>query len=400
VSSRPQHHVPVFEAEPPARAPRRTLAYPLARPDLSGNEARYVAEAIHENAISSVGRHVEAFEDAFARFLDVPHAIAVSSGTAALHLALAALDVGPGDEVLIPDLTYVATANAVRYVGATVVLADVDPVSWTLDPDEVERAITPRTRALVAVHLYGNPAALDVLTGIARRRRIALIEDAAQALGATWEGRAAGTVGEIGCFSLYGNKIITTGEGGMLVTRSAALARRLRILRNQAMSPRQRYFHPTVGFNYRLTALQAAVGLAQLERLPAFLEARRKIAAWYAEALAGLDGVETPRSHAGAGPVNWLFTLQMRHWTRAARDACLAALERAGVEARPTFVPMSQLPMYRRPALPVARGIGARALSLPTWVGLDRGAVATIAEHFAGAARRLGSRPAGRRRFH
>ena len=185
MSSRPQHHVPVFEAEPPAYTTRRALEYPLARPDLSGNEARYVAEAIRDNAISSVGRHVGAFESAFARFLDVPHAIAVSSGTAALHLALAALDIGPGDEVVIPDLTYVATANAVRYVGASVVLADVDATSWTIDPTQVERAITPRTRAIVAVHLYGNPAALGVLAGIARRRRVALIEDAAQALGAT-----------------------------------------------------------------------------------------------------------------------------------------------------------------------------------------------------------------------
>src|SRR5690606_28781119 len=230
-----------------------------------------------ENAISSVGRHVAAFEAAFARTVGVPHAVAVSSGTAALHLALAALRIGPGDEVVVPALTFVAPANAVRYTGARLVLAEVDPDSWTLTAASVERVLTRRTRAIVAVHLYGVPADLDGLRALARRRGLALVEDAAEALGARWRGRPVGGLGTLGCFSLFGNKVVTTGEGGVVVTSSAPLARRLRLLRNQAMSPRRRYWHGEIGFNYRMTALQAAVGLGQLARFETLVARRRRI---------------------------------------------------------------------------------------------------------------------------
>jgi perosamine synthetase len=375
----------------PRRVPPRTT-YALARPDLSGNEARYVLDAIRETGISSVGRHVAEFEAGFCRTLAVPHAVAVASGTAALHLALCALGVGPGDEVIVPDLTYVATANAVRYTGATVVLVDVDPVSWTIDPQQVEAAVTPRTKAIIAVHLYGNPSSLDALAALARARRLFLVEDAAQALGATWRGRAVGSLGDVGCFSLYGNKVITTGEGGMVVARSAAIDRRLRDLRGQAMSGRRRYFHHAVGFNYRMTALQAAVGLAQLERLPAFLRRRRQIAGWYAEALSGLEEWVVPVPFGPAEPMTWLFTVQLRAWRRAERDRCLAELQRVGVDARPVFVPMSQLPMYRQAAFPHTRRIAAQGISLPTHTGLRRADVRAISGRLLEISARIGPR--------
>jgi len=291
----------------------------------------------------------------------------------------------------------VATANAVRYTGATVVLVDVDPASWTIDPAQVEAAVTPRTKAILAVHLYGNPAALDALAGIARARDLFLIEDAAEALGATWRGRAVGSLGDIGCFSLFGNKVITTGEGGMVVARSAAVARRLRDLRGQAMSPRRRYFHHAVGFNYRMCALQAAVGLAQLERLPAFLARRRDIAEWYADALSGLEGWALPTPYAPALPVTWLFTLQLRSWNHRARDRCIADLQRDGIDARPTFVPMSRLPMYRQVSMKHAGRIAAQGISLPTYTGLRASDVRAIISRFRETADRCTSRREQRR---
>jgi perosamine synthetase len=361
------------------------LRHALARPDVGPQERARVAEAMREGGVSSLGRHVAEFERAFARRLALPHAVAVSSGTAALHLSLAALGIGPGDEVIVPDLTFVATANAVAYTGARVVLADVDPASWTLDPEAVRRALTRRTRAIVAVHLYGNPPDLGALGALARRHRVALVEDAAEGLGATWRGRPAGSVGALGTFSFYGNKVLTTGEGGMVVTRSRALDARLRHLRDHGMSPRRRYYHDVLAFNYRMTALQGALGLAQLERLDGFLTRRARIAQWYRAALRDVPGVHEPVPLPAAQAVAWLYTVAVEGWTRRRRDAAIASLRRSGVDSRPVFVPMSRLPMYRRRPLPVSDDLSARGISLPTHAGLRRAEVAEIAAAFARA---------------
>ncbi len=360
------------------------LRYPLARPDVGPRERAYVAQAMREASVSSLGPQVVAFEDAFASHLSLPHAAAVTSGTAALHLALAALGVGPGDEVIVPDLTFVATANAVSYTGARVVLADVDPVTWTLDPASVERALSKRTRAIIAVHLYGNPADLDALARIAKRNGVALIEDAAEGIGATWHGRPLGGVGVISTFSFYGNKILTTGEGGMVATRSRRLDRVIRHLRDHGMSPKRRYYHDRLAFNYRMTALQAALGLGQLERIDAFLERRARIAGWYRAELAGLDGVSEPLPLVPARAVCWLYTIQVAAWTRRRRDAAMGALRRAGIDSRPLFVPMSRLPMYRRRPLPVSDRLAACGISLPTHTQMRRSDVQAIAGAFRG----------------
>lgn len=355
------------------------IRYPLARPDLRGNERRYLLECVREGGVSAVGRHVGEFEAACAAMLGVPAALAVSHGTAALHLALTALEIGAGDEVIVPDLTYVATANVVRYTGARPVLVDVSPSTWNLDPEKTERAVTRRTRAIIAVHLLGNPADLDALRALARRRRVALIEDAAEAFGARWRGRAAGTVGDIGCFSFFGNKVITTGEGGLVVARSAALRAKLRHLRDQAKSAERPYFHDRLAFTYRMSALQAAVGLAQLERLPQFILQRAHIARWYLDELAPLDGWSCPIAPRPAAPIVWLFALRRHGWNAAARDRALRGLRRAGIDARPVFQPMSQLPMYRTRRPPVSSRIWSEAICLPTYVGLRRGDVKAIA---------------------
>ena len=359
-----------------------SLRYALARPDVGARERALVAAALRAGSVSSLGPQVGAFEEQFAARLGVPHAVATSSGTAALHLALAALDVGPGDEVIVPDLTFVATANAVAYTGARVVLADVDPATWTLDPASAERALSRRTRAIIVVHLYGNPGDLDALARLARRHGVALVEDAAEALGARWRGRPVGGVGALSTFSFYGNKIVTTGEGGMVATRSAALDRKLRHLRDHGMSPTRRYYHDRLAFNYRMTALQAALGLAQLERLDEFVARRARIAAWYRDELAGLAGVREPAPLAQAEPVLWLETVQVERWTRRRRDAAIAALRRDGIDSRPLFHPMSRLPMYRRRPLPAADGLSARGISLPTHTALRRRDVAAIAAAF------------------
>jgi perosamine synthetase len=308
--------------------------------------------------------------------------VAVTNGTAALHLALAALGIGPGDEVILPDLTYVATANAVRYTGATPVLVDVDARTWTLDPALAERAVTRRTRAIVAVHLYGNPADLDALGAVAARHGLFLVEDAAEGLGATWRGRAVGTIGDVGCFSFFGNKLITTGEGGMVVARTARLGRRLRRLRDHAMSRTRRYFHAELGFNYRMTALQAAVGLGQVERIGGFVEKRARIARWYRTHLREIAGWCEPEALPGAEPVNWLYTVRMQRWSRRTRDRCIARLRERGIDSRPLFVPMSGLPMYRQAGRSAAAALSAAGISLPTHTAMEEADVAQIARAF------------------
>lgn len=367
----------------PAPAPRTIpLLYPVSRPDLGSNERRHLLAAYDETGISSVGRHVAAFEKAFATWLDVPHALAVSCGTAALHLALVALGVGPGDEVIVPDLTFIAPANTVRYTGAQPVLVDVDPRSWTIDPAAVERAISKRTRAVIAVHLYGVPADLDALRAIARRHRLALLEDAAEALGSSWRGKRLGALGTVGCFSLFANKTITTGEGGVVVTRSAARARRLRLLRDHGMSPSRRYYHPVIGFNYRMTALQAAVGLGQVERIEELVGRRQRVARWYREELADVQGLSEPEPVGAGENAPWLHTIAVEGLPAGGRNALIRELASRGVDSRPTFVPLSAMPPYRTARrigrTPHAHRIAASALSLPTYTALRRSDVAAI----------------------
>jgi perosamine synthetase len=354
---------------------------PLAQPTLGGNESRYVQECLETTWISSNGRFIGSFEAAFAEACQLPHAVSCCNGTVALHVALLGLGVRPGDEVILPSLTYVATANAVRYCGAVPVFVDSELDTWNLSPDDVERKITPRTRAIIAVDLYGRVAPMVELEAIARSRGLALVEDAAEAHGAELRGRPAGSFGDVATFSFYGNKIITCGEGGMVVTGDAHLADAMRLIKGQGQDPHRRYWHPIVGFNYRMTNIEAALGLAQLEQLPTFLAARDRIRHLYEEALDSVAGVCLPSRDADGKTVCWLYTVLL-DGDRERRDQVIHEMDRQGIETRPVFYPVHQLPPYRElPGLTAnsnADSLSSRGLTLPTWVGMNEDHVQRI----------------------
>lgn len=352
---------------------------PVAAPTLGGNERAYVLECLDSTWISSSGRFLDAFEAAFARFCGVSHAVAVNNGTTALHLALTVLGIGPGDEVIVPNLTYIASANAVTYCGAKPVFVDCEPLTLNLDPDRIEARITSRARAILPVHLYGHPADMDRIMRLAARHDLRVVEDAAEAHGATCRGRPVGSFGACATFSFYGNKIITTGEGGMVVTDDAALAARLRLYRGQGLDPQRRYIHPVVGFNYRMTNLAAAIGLAQLERIDTILAARRQVAAWYAEHLADLTGLRLLGAEPWAKPVPWLVTVLLTQGGARERDSVMAALLADGIDSRPVFYPMHEQVPYREDACyPVAKTWSSRSLNLPAFEALTETDVVAV----------------------
>lgn len=339
---------------------------PISQPVLGSDEFDQVHECLLANQLTQ-GPKVAQFELQFAKRLQIDHAVAVTSGTTALHLALAAYDIGPGDEVLVPDLTFVATANAVAYTGATPVLVDVNPRSWCIDLSKA--CVTPRTRAIIPVHVYGVPCDMYRIREFATVHNLIVIEDAAEGLGGSIDGKALGTFGEAGCFSFYGNKVLTTGEGGAIVTNDKEKARHMMHLRNGAHTS-CRYYHDALGFNYRMTDLQAAIGLGQLSRFNEALRQRQTIMATYYARL--WRHYETPQSNlAGAHQAPWLFTLRFQ--CQALRDRVVQRLTGAGYETRPTFIPLHRMPMYaqRDTDFPVATQVGLSGLSLPTFPGLS-----------------------------
>ena len=352
---------------------------PVYEPWLAGREQEYVLDAVQSGWISSLGAYVQRFEEEFARFCGVEHAVSVSNGTTALHLALHALGIGPGDEVIVPALSFVASANAVHYTGATPVFVDIDPRTWTLDVAQAAAAVTPRTRAVMPVHLYGHPADMDALNALAAAHDLLVVEDAAEAHGAAVHGARVGSLGRVGAFSFYANKIITTGEGGMLTTDDGELAARCRVLRDHAMPPAQRYWHDEVGFNYRLTNLQAAVGVAQLEQIDTFLARKRHIAAQYTAALADVPGLTPPVELPGYTNVYWMVSVLVTDAFPLTRDELMAALRARDIDSRPFFHPLDTLPPYRAATpCPVALDVARRGLNLPSSAKLTDAQVAYI----------------------
>jgi perosamine synthetase len=346
---------------------RRPGYLPLYRPQLAGNERDYILRCL-ETADLATGEFVAAFEQLFAEVTGAEHAIAVSSGTAALHLSLHALGLGPGDEVIAPTLTFVATINAIAQTGATPVFVDCDPEMWVATPAGIEAKISDRTRAIVAVHLYGAVCDMVALRDLAKRHDLLLIEDCAQAAGSTRLGQHVGTWGKAGTFSFYGNKTITTGEGGMIVTGDKGLADRLRQLRNHASAPARRYWHEERGFNYKMTNLAAAIGLAQLERLPAILARKLAIASFYRSQLAEV-GVVPQRALPDVRSAEWLFTLLLPQ--HVDRDAAIDEMEAQGVECRPTFRCVHEMPPYLRGLrFPASETVARRGISLPSYPDL------------------------------
>ncbi len=351
------------ERSPVARAPAEFL--PVYRPDLSGNERRYVLDCIESSWISSNGEYIARFEGAFADYVGARHAIAVCNGTVALHLALHCLGIGPGDEVIVPTFTYIASVNTIAQTGARPVFADSRETDWLLDPDDVEARITSRTRAILLVHLYGAACDDAPIREIARRRNLKVVEDCAEALGTTIRGRHVGLAGDVGSFSFFGNKTLTTGEGGMVVTNDDALGALMRQVRGQGQSLTRRYWHEVMGFNYRMTNVAAAIGLAQIERVGPILARKQRLGALYRSLAAPLPVVfqEIP-DHAVSS--HWLVTLLLPKGVD--RERLMQGMASDGVETRPVFYCAHTMPMYvSTEAFPIAQDIAERGVSLPSY---------------------------------
>jgi perosamine synthetase len=357
---------------------------PVSAPTLAGNEKRYVMDCIETNWISARGKYVDRFEEEFARFCGVKHGIACTNGTVALHLALLALGIGPGDEVIVPTLTYVAPANSVRYVGATPVLVDCEPQSWNMDPRLLESRITPRTKAIIVVHLYGQPVDMDAVMSLAARHRLFVVEDAAEAHGAIYRGRKVGSIGHISTFSFFGNKVISTGEGGMITTDDAELARTVRLYKEQGMDPERRYWHPVIGYNYRMTNITAAIGLAQVEKIDWHIQRRIEIARWYQENLRSARGLSWQAETPHTRHVFQFVTVVLNGEVAQTREEVIAHLASRQIEGRPVVYPVHALPPYRELArgqsFPVADRISSRGINLPTCASLSRADVDYVSE--------------------
>jgi perosamine synthetase len=364
---------------------------PVAAPALVGREREYVLDCLDSTWISSSGSYLRRFESAFAEFCGVSHAVSCCNGTVAVHLALLAHGVGPGDEVIVPTLTYVASANPIVYCGGTPVFVDAEPRTWNMDPERVAEAISPRTKGIVAVHLYGHPVDMDPILELAERHGLWVVEDAAEAHGATYRGRIAGSMGSLATFSFYGNKIITSGEGGMVVCDDEQLARVVRQLHGQGQDPQRRYWFPMVGFNYRMTNIEAAIGLAQLERIDWHLARRREIAGWYREELGMEEGIALSPEESWAQSAFWIMCAVLDEGRFGTRDEVMRALEEAGIETRPFFYPLHTLPMYRGGnagrSFPVAEDLAQRGVNLPSSAMLTREDVGYVGARLRGLAR-------------
>jgi perosamine synthetase len=360
---------------------------PVAAPVIGDFEIECVTDAIRSGWVSSIGPYIEKFETGFARYIGVQHEIAVSNGTTSLHLALHALGIGPGDEVIIPDLTFAATAHAVIQTGATPVLVDVESDTWCMDPRAVERAISQKTRAVMPVHLFGHPADMNAINAIASQHNLLVIEDAAEAHGAEVNGHKVGSLGRVGAFSFYGNKVITSGEGGMLTTDDDELAARLRFLKDHGMSSDRRYFHTELAFNYRMTNLQAALGFAQLSQIEMFIEKKRQILGWYRDGLSKFEGLALNVQRGGYRNIFWMISVVLDEHISSSRDEICTRLRSLGIDTRPFFVPMSELPHLaelRRIGVvadecPVSARLSRRGFSLPSGCGLSQEQVTRVA---------------------
>lgn len=350
-----------------------------------------VLAALRRGEISgSFGRALPEFEEKFAAFCDCKYGVAVTSGTTALQLAVAAAGVGRGDEVLMSASTNIATALAAYHNNAVSVPVDSESVTWNLDPDLIEGLITPRTKAIIPVHLFGHPCEMDRIMAIARKHNLVVIEDCAESHGATWQGRMTGSFGDMACFSFYANKIITTGEGGMVVTNDAKLADKLRLLRNLGfMKPR--FYHEVPAYNFRMTGMQAALGLAQLAKIDRFIAAKRHVAALYNERLGNIAGIQRPAELPGALNVYWMYAIVVKSEFGRTRDELAAILADKGIETRTFFCPMNMQPFltkqegYRKIDCPVAEDIWERGFYLPSANTLHESDIARVCEAIAAA---------------
>lgn len=380
--------IPSFE-----ESSRRAII-PVCEPTLNGNELKYVQQAVETNWISSAGSYIHEFEAKFAEKCGARYGIACANGTVAMHLALATLGLEPGDEVIIPTFTMIATINAVVYCGATPVLIDNEAEYWQMDVAQVAAKITPRTKAIIPVHIYGHPVDMDPLMELARQHGIIVIEDAAESHGAEYKGRRTGSLGDAAGFSFYGNKIITTGEGGMITTDNREIAKLAWNLRDHAFSTDRHFWHKFVGFNYRMTNLQAAVGLGQVEQMDAFVAARRQHALEYNCRLHGIPGITTPPEAEWAKNVYWMYGILVdKAQYGMDRDALRQVLAENGIETRTFFIPMHCQPIYwntfKGQRFPVAEQLCRDGFYLPSASSLALDEIEYITEVIREACRNL-----------
>ncbi len=336
---------------------------------MTGNEKKYVNECLDSNWISSKGAFIPAFENAFSAFCGMPYASSVSNGTVALHLALLALGIGEGDEVIVPTFTYIASVNCIKYTGARSVFVDSLYSNLQMDPVDVAKKVTEKTKAILAVHLYGHPCDMDALCSIAKENKLYLVEDCAEAVGSKYKGKHVGTFGDVATFSFFGNKTITTGEGGMVVTGDHELYERMVKLKGQGLVRQGEYWHDMIGYNYRMTNICAAIGLAQLEQVDKFLEAKRIIAGYYKK---GLKDVPVLFHDEDADVVHsyWMCSILVEEPEK--RDILRNHLDDKGIETRPFFHPVHSMPMYKREGenFSVAENLASRGINLPSYPGL------------------------------
>lgn len=345
------------------------IKLPVSEPDITLLEKQYINEALDSGWISSSGKFVDKFQQEWAQACGTTHSLAVANGTVALHLILASLGVGEGDEVIVPSLTFIASANSIKYVGAIPRFCDVDRKTWCLDVEEVRKLVNKRTKAVMAVHLYGNLSDILELKELCKSSGIYLIEDAAEAPFGTVDSKPAGSIGEVAAFSFYGNKIISSGEGGSVVTSNLALYDKMKLLRDQGMDPKRRYFFKEIGFNYRLTNLQCALLCAQLERSKVMLDRRRAIFKIYDDYLGGSNFVEKQFVRENVISSPWLYTVLIKGAIFEKRDLIAQKLLEYGIETRPIFIPIHTLPPYfdaQSEELPNTVEIASRGISIPT----------------------------------
>jgi perosamine synthetase len=361
------------------------MKIPIAEPLLDGREKEYVLDCIEKNWISSKGDYVKKFEEGFGRYCGVKYGVATTSGTTALHLSLEALGIKRGDEVIMPSFTMAATVFAVLYTGAKPLFVDSELQTWNIDVDKIEKKITENTKAIMVVHTYGHPAEMDAINDIAADHDLYVIEDAAEAHGAEYKGRKTGSLGDVACFSFYANKIITTGEGGMIVTNNKEIAEKARMLGDMAFIKERRFLHPRLGFNYRLTNLQAAVGFAQLENIDQLIEIRRKNAKLYNSLLKDIKGLTLPPELNHVKNVYWMYSILIDPEFGKSIDNLVDKLAKKGIETRTFFIPMHMQPMFTRVKrrYPVAEELSEKGINLPSGATLRRDNIAYIAEIIA-----------------
>lgn len=353
------------------------IRIPVYQPSLAGNEKKYVIDCLDSTWISSKGKYINEFETSFAKYIGIQHAASVSNGTVAIHLALIALGIGPGDEVIVPTLTYIASVNPIVYTGATPVFVDSLHSTWQMDPEDVRKKITNKTKAIMAVHLYGHACDMDELSKIAKEYDLFLIEDCAEAIGSKFKDQHVGTFGDIATFSFFGNKSITTGEGGMVVTNDETLYQRAIHFKGQGLAKHRQYWHDVIGYNYRMTNICAAIGLAQLEQVDSFLSRKKEIAAMYT---AGFKDIEI-EFHTGGQNIThsyWMCSILVSNAEK--REPLRDHLALNGIETRPLFYPVHTMPMYagKFQRHIVAENLGWRGINLPSYPGMRDEDVAEV----------------------